>query len=218
MKRSINLLFYQKKQKNYRGGPIPIYLMITVNGKRAEIARGKTFDPKQWNSETGRMSGNKVDAQLLNSHLNALYINFQNVHSELIRTGQTVTSETIKHRFSGRITKPRFLLEVINDHNNRLKALVGQESQGTLKCYKVLKNHTAEFLKVQFGALHYDIQKIDVAFVTDYEFHLKSCHKMGNNAAVKHMKMFRKIINICLYNSWITKDPFSNFRGKCRKS
>ena len=156
----------------------------------------KTVTPKRWNSETGRMSGNKEDAQLLNSNLNTLYINLQSVHSEPIRTGQTVTSETIKHRFSGQITKPSLILEIIDDHNNRMEALIGHEyAPGTLKRYKVIKNHTAEFLKVQFGASDYDIQKIDVPIISDYEFHFKNFRKMGNNA-VTHMKVVRKIINI----------------------
>ncbi|WP_229249126.1 hypothetical protein [Dyadobacter sandarakinus] len=31
------------------------------------------------------------------------------------------------------------------------------------------------------------------------------------------MKMFRKIVNICLGNGWISLDPYLNFKGKFKK-
>ena len=86
-----------------------------------------------------------------------------------------------------------------------------------IKRYLVLERHTVAFLRENFGASDFDIRKIDFAFVTDYEFYLRSVRKMGNNAAVKHMKMFRKILNICLNNNWIQTDPFSHFKGKYKK-
>jgi hypothetical protein len=36
MKTNFSLLFYLKKPKNYQSGLVPIYLRITVNGKRSE--------------------------------------------------------------------------------------------------------------------------------------------------------------------------------------
>ncbi|WP_316820494.1 hypothetical protein [Pedobacter gandavensis] len=38
MKSNFSLLFYLKKQKNYVSGNVPIYMRITVEGNRAEIA------------------------------------------------------------------------------------------------------------------------------------------------------------------------------------
>ena len=41
MKTKISLLFYLKKPKNYQKGPVPIYLRITVESKRAEFTTGE---------------------------------------------------------------------------------------------------------------------------------------------------------------------------------
>ena len=35
-----------KKQKNYTAGPAPIYLRITVDGKRTELPIGRECDPE----------------------------------------------------------------------------------------------------------------------------------------------------------------------------
>lgn len=41
MKTNYSLLFYLKKQKNYEKGPAPIYMRITIEGKRVEAATGR---------------------------------------------------------------------------------------------------------------------------------------------------------------------------------
>jgi hypothetical protein len=41
MKTNFSLLFYLKKQKNYESGEVLVYLRITVNSKRAEMATGR---------------------------------------------------------------------------------------------------------------------------------------------------------------------------------
>lgn len=54
-----------KKQKNYQSGSAPIYLRITVEGKRAEIATGRQCDPQRWNSKSGGATGTKEDVKAL---------------------------------------------------------------------------------------------------------------------------------------------------------
>ncbi|MDR3696098.1 Arm DNA-binding domain-containing protein [Mucilaginibacter sp.] len=54
MKTTFSLLFYLKRPKNYENGPMPIYLRITVNGKRAETTSGRESLPANWNSKLGR--------------------------------------------------------------------------------------------------------------------------------------------------------------------
>lgn len=63
MKTTFSLLFYLKKPKDYTTGAAPIYLRITVDGKRAELAAGKECEPEQWNSKTGHMRGTKEETK-----------------------------------------------------------------------------------------------------------------------------------------------------------
>jgi site-specific recombinase XerD len=161
------------------------------------------------------MFGTKEDARGLNAYLSNLQAKVFDAHSELTKAGEVITAEVLKNKFLGRVEKPRMLIGIITDHNERMKTLVGEEyAPGTYKRFKVLHHHTVEFLKAKYMVSDYDIRKIDFAFVTDYEFHLRSVRKMGNNTTVKHMKMFRKIINICLNNGWLTTDPLANYKGR----
>ena len=62
-----------------------------------------------------------------------------------------------------------------------------------------------------------DIRQIDLAFITEYEFYLRSVRKCSNNTAVKYIKNFGKIIRICLANGWLTVNPFLNYKAKVKK-
>lgn len=168
MKTKLSLLFYLKKPRNYQDGSIPIYLRVTVDGKRSEIATGRECEPKVWNAAAGRMFGNKEVVKSLNAYLGNLEQQFLDAQASLVREGELATAESIKNRFLGIVTD-------------------------------------------------FDIRRIDFAFIEDYEFYLRSVRKMGNNAVVKHMKMFRKIVNIYLGNGWISLDPYLNFKGKFKK-
>lgn len=72
MKTKISLLFYLKKPKNYQKGPVPIYLRITVESKRAEFTTGREFEPNRWNAVAGRVTGTKEAVKSTNSYLGNL--------------------------------------------------------------------------------------------------------------------------------------------------
>jgi integrase len=78
-------------------------------------------------------------------------------------------------------------------------------------------SHTIEFLQWKYKVSDIEITKIDHAFVTDYEFWLRSVRNCANNTAVKYIKNFNKIIKICLANDWLDKNPFANYKSKVKE-
>ncbi|MBB2147941.1 Arm DNA-binding domain-containing protein [Pedobacter gandavensis] len=55
------MLFYLKKQKNDISGNTPIYMKITVGGKRAEIATSRDCNPSPWSKRSSRLIGTKEE-------------------------------------------------------------------------------------------------------------------------------------------------------------
>lgn len=51
---------------------MPIYLRITVNGKRAETTSGREGEPAHWNSTAGRFKGTKEEIKSFNAYLDNL--------------------------------------------------------------------------------------------------------------------------------------------------
>ena len=129
-----------------------------------------------------------------------------------------VTSENVKNELMGIDENKRMLIPIFQDHNNRIKELVGKEyALGTLERYKTSLSHTVEFLKWKYKVSDIEINKIDHALITDYEFWLRSIRNCANNTAVKYIKNFNKIIKICLVNDWLDKNPFANYKSKVKE-
>ncbi len=121
---------------------------------------------------------------------------------ELIHKNIPVTVDTIKNKILGGEERKRMLVPIFQDHNNKIKELVGKEyAPGTLKRYKTSLKHTIDFLAWKYKISDIEIDKINHAFITDYEFYLRSVRNCANNTAVKYIKNFSKIIKICLANN-----------------
>ena len=206
-----------KKPKNYQTGPAPIYLRITVNGKRSETTTGRECDPARWNNQAGRANGTKEDVRAFNAYLDDLQKKVYEAHRQLTEADAVITAETIRNKFLGKTEKPRSLIEIFKEHNKKMEALLGEEySKGTLCRYQTSLKHTQDFLTWKFNLTDIDIKLIDHAFITEYEFYLRSVRKCNNNSAVKYIKNFGKIIRICLANQWLSYNPFSNYKNKIK--
>lgn len=112
-----------------------------------------------------------------------------------------ITSETLKNRYLGIDVKKVTIIEVSKDHNKQMFDLIGETfSKGTWERYETSLRHTIEFLKRKYNVSDINVCDVNPAFVADYEFYLRAVRNCSNNSAVKYIKNFKKIINICLNN------------------
>ena len=218
MKTKVSILFYAKRAKASVNGLVPIYTRITINGKRIELSTNRFVEMSKWSTEAGKMKGNSEEARSINSHLDMLRIQIIDMQMELVHKKIPVTAETLKSKILGVDERARMLIPIFQDHNNKIKELVGKEyASGTLERYKTSLSHTIEFLQWKYKVSDIEINKIDHAFVTDYEFWLRSVRNCANNTAVKYIKNFSKIIKLCLANDWLDKNPFANYKSKVKE-
>tara|TARA_R110002050_G_scaffold201588_1_gene336762 strand:+ start:519 stop:1763 length:1245 start_codon:yes stop_codon:yes gene_type:complete len=218
MTKTFNLLFLIKKSKTKADGTAPIYLRITINGKPKEIASKRYIEPEKWDGKLQKVIGTSEEVKALNKYLKTLEQEVYDTHHEMMKDKVKVTSSVLKSKLKGEEENKRMLIPIFEDHNNRIKELVGKEyAAGTLERYKTSLKHTLGFLEWKYQITDIDILEINLAFITDYEFYLRSVRNCGNNTAVKYIKNFGKIIKICLANDWITKNPFANYKSKIRE-
>ena len=218
MKTKVSILFYAKKAKAAANGLVPIYARITINGKRIELSTNRFVEISKWSTEAGKMKGTSEDARSINNHLDLLKSQIRDAEMELIHKKIALTTETIKSKLLGVDERARMLVPIFQDHNNKIKELVGKEyAPGTLERYTTSLKHTIEFMQWKYNISDIDITKIDHAFITDYEFWLRSVRNCANNTAVKYLKNFNKIIKLCLANDWLDKNPFANYKSKVKE-
>ena len=209
-----SLLFYAKKSKRNHEHSV-IYMRITVNGKRAELSTGQTVLTSSWNAKSGKVLGNTFQAKSINSFFESLRLKVLQSHNELLNGKKEITCESLKNRYLGIDEKKMTIVEVFKDHNQQMKDLIDKSfAKGTWERYETSLRHTVEFMEWKYKVSDMDVRDINPAFISNYEFWLRTVRKCSNNSAVKYMKNFQKIINICLANEWIFKNPFSNYKSK----
>lgn len=218
MNTSVSILFYIKRAKVNNLGVCPIYTRVTVNAKRFEFSTNKSINPDKWSSEGSKVKGTSEEARTINSHLDYLKNQILQAEKKLIKKDISVSSENLKNELFGLTETKRMLVPIFQDHNNKIKELVGKEyAPGTLERYTTSLKHTIEFMQWKYNISDIDITKIDHAFITDYEFWLRSVRNCANNTAVKYLKNFNKIIKLCLANDWLDKNPFANYKSKVKE-
>ena len=218
MKTKINVLFYLRKSKVNAVGRMPIFCRITINSQRFDTSTGHYVEEAKWSSETSRMKGNSEEARSINGQLELIKSNVYETEKKLFMKEVDITFESFKTEYQGKKERNRFLVPIFQDHNNKIKALLGKEyAPGTLERYATSLKHTIEFMQWKYNISDIDITKIDHAFIADYEFWLRSVRNCANNTAVKYIKNFHKIIKICLANDWMDKNPFANYKSKVKE-
>lgn len=218
MNATISILFYLKRAKVNSQGLIPIFQRITIDGKRLDNSTGKYIDPTKWSSVLSKMKGTSEEARTINGHLENLKALVLKSESNLLKKDIPINDETLKNEMCGTKERQRMLVPIFEEHNRKIKELLGAEyAPGTLERYKTSLKHTKDFIFWKYKISDINIDNIDHAFITEYEFYLRSVRKCNNNTAVKYVKNFHKVINICLANSWLLKDPFANYKSKIKE-
>lgn len=219
MERSFGLFFHLKKNGKKEEKEFTVYMRITIDGDYCEISTKRKCAPDKWNTDAGRMIGKGDVVKSFNAYLDTLQQKVFEAKRKLIETDKTLSPENIKNLLLQKSDQPKYMLmEIFKNHNNQMAALVGREyAPGTLQRYETSLRHTQSFLKWKYKVADFEISKLDFEFISDYEFWLKSIRKCDHNTTIKYLSNFKKIVNRCLRNGWLQKDPFLRFSMRKRE-
>ena len=219
MERSFGLFFHLKKNGKKEEEKFTVYMRITIDGDYCEISTKRKCAPDKWNTDAGRMIGKGDVVKSFNAYLDTLQQKVFEAKRKLIETDKTLNPENIKNLLLQKSDQPKYMLmEIFKNHNSQMAALVGREyAPGTLQRYETSFRHTQSFLKWKYKVADFEISKLDFEFISDYEFWLKSIRKCDHNTTIKYLSNFKKIVNRCLRNGWLQKDPFLRFSMRKRE-
>ena len=214
MNQTLGILFYVKNAKALSTGEVPIYLRITVDGKRAEHSIQRIIHPDKWNPKAGKAIGNKEDIRSLNVYIDTVKAKVYEQQKRLLERNEFITAEKIKNGLMGISEKKQTLIEVFKQHNKEIEALIGKDfAKGTVTRYKTVLKYLQEFLQSKYKTSDIYLSQLNHKFITDYEFYLKTERKCGHNSTIKYIRNLKKVVRIALSNDWLDKDPFMNYKG-----
>jgi len=212
LEKSFTILFYQKKPKNFVKGVQPIYLRLTVDGKPKEMSMKRSWDPGKWNKHSLRPMGTKEDAKELNEFLDVVQAKVYEARRKLLESGLQVTSVALMEIISGNDQRGKMLLAIFKDHNDRMKALIGNGyAKGTCDRFDTALKHTQTFIKWKYNLEDINIYSLNSEFVNDISFWFKTVRKCAHNTTIKYITNLKKVVLLCVDKGWLIKDPFASF-------
>ena len=210
----VKILFWLYRSKINRDMKAPIYLRITVNGKKVEIATGNFIKPADWDTKKQQAKGVSQESISINTYITSTKSKILQIQNSFTIAGShAISAELVKERLLGTSPEKKSLLQLFAYHNEQIKEQVGKDfKEGTYKHYVVTYNKLKEFIKYSYNLDDFLLEDLSHKFVTDFEFYLKTIDSLENNSAMKKIKHLKKIVSIAVSNDWIPKNPFANFK------
>ena len=212
MKNKIISHFYIKKARINSNGYAPIYLRITINGQRSEIATGIKALPETWDKASEKIIGRSEKVRSLNSQLANLLIKVERAFLILDDNNEKMTVRMLIHQIKGSEEKQQGIIEVFNKVLIRMEELIGIDySKNTIKAYKSARNSVQGFVRVKMRCEDMGVMHIDKSFAQEYLNYLKITKGLKHNSAVKILKTLAAVMNYSTENGIIIKNPMEDF-------
>ncbi|MEJ7823156.1 MAG: site-specific integrase [Chitinophagaceae bacterium] len=212
---SLYLLIYLKRCKVNTQKKSPLFLRISLNGQRTEIALRRFIDPEQWDNIRQCVRGRNEQAASINQQIESYKLAIHNHHSRLVKNGEQITAHSLKSAFLGIDKNKKSLIEAFTYHNLKIKEQVGKGyALGTYKRFETTLKLVKEFIDNKYKIDDIILQNIDLEFITEFDYYLRVVRCCCNNTTVKYIKNFQKIINLAISLSWLENNPFKNYKCK----
>lgn len=211
---SINFWLAKAKMRN---GLAPIYCRITINGQRTEISTKRFIEPTKWDSHgSGMMKGKSEEARVMNVYLGLMKTEIENHVNIFQSKGEFITPAKLKKSILGEDyenTGEQFLFKAFAYHNSQMEARIGIDVvKATYTKFETVLSKLRAFVKLQHKTNDIYLKELNNKFVVDFEYYLKVNDKIAHNTVMKYIQNLKKVVNMCVSNGWLAKDPFSNFK------
>ncbi len=142
--KTFKVLFYINRSRIQKNGEAPLWMRITISGKRECILMKHTVNPDSWDSAKQCVKGNGRAAKELNMFLETERLKVFQIYRQMELDEEPITSAALKVRFLGVNTCKKTLLALFEEHNQKCVKLIGKDfSRGTVSRYFA----TARYLK-----------------------------------------------------------------------
>jgi integrase/recombinase XerD len=209
---SLSIRFYPNEHKA-KGGKCPLYLRITLNRKKSELATTYLLDPKDWDETRQRTKKNTQ----INEHLSAIENEVYEIGKRLEKEKKPITAHSIKNYLTKKDKLDAYLLEFYEKHLTRLDK-AGEVEKETILRYRDTLNYLTQLLKEKkLGDI--SVESVGYTFITDFDLFLlnkvnKTEKTMERNTVNKHHSRLRTILIRAIREGFIVKNPYVDFKLK----
>lgn len=215
---TFSIVFHTMNSKKRRDKKVPIYLRITIDGKRTEFSIKRFIDPGRWNSSAGKARGTNDDSNELNDYIDVIRKKIKKAHKQLIDEEKTISGPAIISKYTGKDEKYHTLVTTFNYYIKKINERVGIDyAPATITRYETTLTHIKNFLSEYYTKDDILLKKLDFAFASDLEQYFKVTKTCSHNTTMKYIKNLKRIVHFAMEQDWIDADPFFKFKAKIKE-
>jgi hypothetical protein len=207
------VLFYVKKSQPKKNGQCPVMGRITIDGVAVQFSCKFDLDPKIWDADAGRAAGRSESAHEANRLLDRIGASLTGHYREIVNHDGYVRAEKVKNAYLGMDMRCETLLKIFERHNEDYEKMYesGSRSWRALYRYQYVCKLLGEFIRQRYNRSDIALKEIQPAFITDFEFFLRTDKRHGNTTIWMYMMPLRKMITTAIHNGWLSRDPFFGY-------
>lgn len=209
------------KKERAKDGVTNVYASITVKKERIRFALKHQVKIDNWDAGRGGLKIKVTEAKETNAYLEQVKFTITTYYQQLQIAGKEVTAQLLKSMFLGEHTEETYSLSRLMDYHDEVASAALTWS--TLKHYAVTRRYLEKFLREKRSTTDIRINDIDYKFIVDFETFLRNHQPkdhqkpLNNNGVMKHLIRLRKMTTLALKLTWISKDPFKNYKFRYKK-
>jgi site-specific recombinase XerD len=212
---NLYLLVYLKRYKLDSENKSPLFLRVSFNGKRVEIALRRSISPDLWDNKRQCVKGRSPEAQSINEQIRVSKRRIHDCYVDFLNKNEFISAEKLKNAFLGISKEGKSLVYAFEYHNTLMKAQIGKEyAKGTYERFLTCLNILKEFITNKYQKTDILLRELDLSFILDFDYYLRTKRDCCNNTTIKYVRNLKKIINQAKALEWIEHDPFLNYKAK----
>jgi len=216
MEPKMTILFIGKKSRTTRHQLLPIYLRVTIDGQRFEVATHRHVEPSEWSPSAGRVKSRSDSAVETNIALDEIRKKVYDYKEQILKEGRQFSVRTLREKWFGQDRDTRTLLEAVRLSLLELEKQVGKGvyKKSTLTKYRTMQTHLINFLKWRDLGSDILLKDLRLAFASHFVYYLQGELGMTINSSGKMIKNLKKIVRDCVDKEWVDNDPFFRYKVK----
>ncbi len=212
MDNRLHISFYINTQRG-SNDKYPVYMRITISGKREVVNTGVTVTKQNWDSAKATIKGKSEEAFNANKLLSTYRAKATDIYAECLKQDLPITSQLIKGKLVNPTEKAEYLIRLIHHHNAYVKRKIGIEvSKATHTKYETLLFKVKGFLRKQYKANDIALDQLNKGFLIGFELYLKADEHIAHNTSIKYIQFLKRVINYGIGMEWLKHDPFKAFK------
>jgi integrase/recombinase XerD len=107
------------------------------------------------------------------------------------------------------------VIQIYNEHNEYYKKLIGKDIKRVswLK-FENTKYHLQEFIKWKFNQNDFQLNRLKLQFIKDFEYYLRTKKDMQQSTINKTLQRFKKLVNFAVAHEYLDSNPFLMHKPK----